>query len=95
MLWELSDTIVEDNNESVQNKAKAIMIIRHHIQEELKNEYLTIKNLLELWTNLKDRYNHQRSMILPKVQYDWIYLQFQNFKFVSDYNFAMFKSCHN
>ena len=42
----LGDTILEGNNESAQNKAKAIMIIRHHIQEELKNEYLTIKNPL-------------------------------------------------
>ena len=66
----LEDTILEGNNESTQNKAKAIMLIRHHIQEELKNKYLSIKNPLELWTNLKDRYDHQRSMVFSKAQYD-------------------------
>ena len=67
------------------------MIIRHHIQEELKNEYLTIKNQLDLWKNLRERYDHQRSMVLPKAQYDWMHLRFKDFKLVSDYNSVMFK----
>ena len=87
----LGDTILEGNNESAQNKAKAIMIIRHHIQEELKNEYLTIKNPLDLWKNLRKRYDHQRSMVLPKAKYDWMNLRFKDFKSVSDYNSAMFR----
>ena len=87
----LDETIVEGNSASAQDKAKAIMFIRHHIQEEIKNEYLTIEDPLELWNNLKERYDHQKVMVLPKAQYDWLYLRFQDFKFVSDYNSAMFK----
>jgi len=87
----LGDTIVEGNSASAQDQAKAIMIIRRHIQEELKNEYLTIENPFVLWTNLKDRYDHQKSIVLPKAQYDWMHLRFQDFKSVSDYNSAMFK----
>ena len=88
---ELRETIVEGNSASAQDKAKAIMIIRHYIQEEIKNEYLTIEDPLQLWNNLKERYDHQRAMVLPKAQYDWLHLRFQDFKSVSDYNTAMFK----
>ena len=66
----LGDTIVEGNSTSARDRANAIVIIRRHIQEELKNEYLTVKDPLVLWTNLKDRYDQQRLMVLPKAQYD-------------------------
>ena len=87
----LEKTIVEGNSASAQDKAKAIMIIRYHIQEEIKNEYLTIEDPLQLWNNLKERYDHQKAMVLPNAQYDWLHLRFQDFKSVSDYNSAMFK----
>ena len=87
----LGDTIVEGNSASAHDRANAIVIIRHHIQEELKNEYLTVKDPLVLWTNLKERYDQQRLMVLPKAQYDWMHLRFQDFKSVSDYNSTMFK----
>ena len=87
----LDETIVEGNSASTQDKTKAIMFIYHQIQEEIKNEYLTIEDPLELWKNLKERYDHQRAMVLPKAQYDWLHLRFQDFKSVSDYNSAMFK----
>ena len=30
-------------------------------------------------------------MILPKARYDWMHLRLQDFKSVSEYNFALFK----
>ena len=87
----LGDTIIEGNSASARDRANAIMLIRRHIQEELKNEYLTVKDPLVLWKNLRDRYDQQKLMVLPKAQYDWIHLRFQDFKSVSDYNSAMFK----
>ena len=30
-------------------------------------------------------------MVLPKAQYDWMHLQFKDFKSVNDYNSTMFK----
>ncbi|KAJ9557575.1 hypothetical protein OSB04_012189 [Centaurea solstitialis] len=41
---------------------------------------------LILWKNLRDRYDHQRTVILPKARY-----KFQDFKSVSEYNSAMFR----
>ncbi|CAH9130640.1 unnamed protein product [Cuscuta epithymum] len=36
--------------------------------------------------NVEDQ---QQKVLLPKAQYDWINLRFQDFKSISDYNFAM------
>jgi hypothetical protein len=38
---------------------------------------------------LKEKYDHQMIIILPKAHYD-LHLQLQDFKSVSDYNFSMF-----
>jgi len=87
----LGDTIKEENQASPQDLAKAMIFLRHHLHEELKTEYLTVKDPLILWNNLKERYEHQRTVILPKAPYNWIHLRLQDFKIVSDYNSALFK----
>ncbi|XP_022014505.1 uncharacterized protein LOC110914003 [Helianthus annuus] len=87
----LGDTIKEGNKTSTQDKAKAMIFLRHHIHESLKNEYLTIKDPLVLWTNLKERYDHQKTVILPRARYEWINLRLQDFKSISEYNSAMFR----
>ena len=40
---------------------------------------------------MKDRFDHQKTMILPKAHYDWMYLRLQDFKTVSEYNSTLFK----
>src|SRR5690606_35976806 len=45
----LGDCIVDDNNATEKEKYQAIVIIRHHLTEGLKNQYLTIEDPLELW----------------------------------------------
>ena len=54
----LPDTIQENNQASNQNRAKAMIFLRHHLDEGLKMEYLTVKDPLLLWNNLKDRFDH-------------------------------------
>ena len=44
----LGDTIKDGKQASPQNHAKAIIFIRHHLHEELKTEYLTVKDPLIL-----------------------------------------------
>ncbi|XP_047266234.1 uncharacterized protein LOC107871341 [Capsicum annuum] len=51
----LSATITPNNAASSQDKTKAIIFLRHHLDEGLKVEYLIIKDPLELWTNLNGR----------------------------------------
>jgi len=68
------DTIKDDNKASSQNKAKAMIFLQCHLHEELKLEYLTIKDPFILLQNLKERYNHQKTVIIQKACYDWIHL---------------------
>ncbi|XP_074349127.1 uncharacterized protein LOC141688887 [Apium graveolens] len=87
----LGDTIKEGNETSEQDKAKAIIFLRHHLDEGLKTEYLTIEDPSTLWKDLKERYDHQKTVILPKARYNWLHLRMQDYKSVSKYNSAMFK----
>ena len=55
---ELAETIMESNECSTQEKAKAIIFIGHHLHEHLKMEYLIVKDLAILWKKLKKCYGH-------------------------------------
>ncbi|XP_033131372.1 uncharacterized protein LOC103828570 [Brassica rapa] len=87
----LGECITEDNNASEKDRYNAILIIRHHLAESLKDQYLTIENPLDLWNELKSRYDHQRTVILPKARSDWRDLRIQDYNSVDEYNSALFK----
>ncbi|XP_021725277.1 uncharacterized protein LOC110692548 [Chenopodium quinoa] len=87
----LGETIKEGNKATLQDKAKAMIFLRHYLHEGLKNEYLTVKDPQYLWSNLKERYDHQKTVILPRARYEWLNSRLQDFKAVSEYNSAMFK----
>ena len=87
----LRNIIKGGNTTSLQDRAKALIFLRHHIDEGLKSEYLTIKDPLILWTILKELYDHQKTVNLPKARYNWLHSRLQDFKSVSDYNLALFK----
>ncbi|XP_070672590.1 uncharacterized protein [Malus domestica] len=87
----LGDTIREENSSSSQDRANAMIFIRRHLDEALKSEYLTVEDLLALWKALRNRYNHQTTMILPRARYDWTHLRIQDFKSVAEYNLALFR----
>lgn len=40
----LAKTIKDNNNEPSDNKAKALIFVRRHLDDGLENEYLTIEN---------------------------------------------------
>ncbi|CAN6684079.1 unnamed protein product [Malus baccata var. baccata] len=87
----LGETIKEENNASSQDRAKVMIFIRSHLDEGLKSEYLTVEDPLALWKTLRNRYNHQKTMILPRARYEWTHLRIQDFKLVAKYNSAMFR----
>ncbi|XP_021735734.1 uncharacterized protein LOC110702338 [Chenopodium quinoa] len=82
---------IKENNTTSQDKAKAMIFFRHHLHEGLKAECLTVKEPQILWSNLKERYDHQKKVILPKALYDWLHLRLQDFKSMSEYNSTMFR----
>ncbi|XP_049394642.1 uncharacterized protein LOC125858916 [Solanum stenotomum] len=85
------DSIIEGSKASSQDKEKAMIFLRHHIDESLKVEYLTVKDPLELWIGLKGRYDHLKATVLPRARYEWMYLQFQDYKTVIEYNSVVFR----
>lgn len=87
----LANTIRARNSASQQDKAMALIFLRHHIHEGLRSEYLTVKEPDVLWNCLKERFDHLKMVILPKAQNDWLNLRIQDFKSVSEYNSALFK----
>ena len=87
----LGETIKENNSASLQDRAKALIFLRHNLDESLKNEYLAVKDPLVLWQSLKDRYDHHKTVILPKARYNLLHLRLQDFKSVSEYNSYLFK----
>ena len=87
----LGNTIKEGNDASLQDRTRALIFLHHHIDEGLKGKYLTVKDHFIIWNNLKERYDHQKTIILLKAFYDWMHLRLQDFKSVSDYNSALFK----
>lgn len=87
----LGDCIEADNHAPSKDRYKAISLMRHHLAEPLKDQYLIVENPLDLWTELKNRYDHQRTVALPQARFDWKNLRFQDFKSVDEYNSALFK----
>ena len=87
----LGNIIKEGNDASLQDRTRALIFIRHHIDEGLKGEYLTVKDPFISWNNIRKRYDHQKTVILPKAHYDWMHLGLQDFKSISDYNSVLFK----
>ncbi|CAN6713814.1 unnamed protein product [Malus baccata var. baccata] len=87
----LRNTIREESSSSSQDRAKAMIFIRRHIDEALKSEYLTVEDPLALWEALRSRYNHQTTVILPKARYEWSHLRIQDFKSVAEYNSTLFR----
>nr|XP_028964646.1 uncharacterized protein LOC103443767 [Malus domestica] len=86
----LGDTIREESSSSSQDREKAMIFIRCHLDEALKSEYLTVEDQLALWEALRSKYNHQTTVILPKAHYEWSHLRIQDFKLVAEYNYALF-----
>ncbi|GKA34444.1 hypothetical protein Tco_0720873, partial [Tanacetum coccineum] len=76
----LGDTIKAGKETTIEQKAKAMIFLRRHLHENLKIEHLTVKDPLVLWNHLKDIYEHQKTVILPRARYEWVYLRFQDFK---------------
>ena len=87
----LGETIKENTVASEQDCAKAMILLRHHLHESLKSQYLTVKSPFQLWKSLKDRFDHQKTVILPRARYAWIQLRLQDFKTIAEYNSEIFR----
>ncbi|XP_019258408.1 PREDICTED: uncharacterized protein LOC109236667 [Nicotiana attenuata] len=90
----LADTIKDKNQASNQDRAKAMIFLRHHLDEGLKMKYLTVKDPVILWNNLKDRYDHLKMVVLAQARYDWTHLRLQDFKFITEQHNGLLMKNH-
>jgi hypothetical protein len=74
-------------------KYNVLYIIRNHIHHDLKSEYVIEEEPSTLWIALQNRYEQQKSMILPEANHDWIHLRLQDYKSIDDYNHVVHKIC--
>jgi len=84
----LGRSIIQGDYATRSEKLRAITIMRHHLTEDLRNQYLNIENPRDLWTELKSRYT---MVLLPKIIHDWMSLRYQDFESVDEYHFALSK----
>ncbi|EOY21141.1 Uncharacterized protein TCM_012503 [Theobroma cacao] len=66
----LANAIIIDGNTNNKNKENALIFIRRHFHESLKTQYLSVRDSKILWTRLRERYDHTKTVILPQAQYD-------------------------
>ena len=76
----LAYALVEDWKAIAKNKANALIFICRHLYDSLKVQYLMVRDLLKLWTKLKERYDHMKIVVLLQAQYAWQHLKLQDFK---------------
>ncbi|KAL7586667.1 hypothetical protein Lser_V15G36150 [Lactuca serriola] len=89
----ISNAIYEFNNCLAQDKVKAQVFLRKHIHEMLIFEYLDITYPIILWNLLKERFDHQKEVILPNARDERRTLGFQDFKKVNEYNSTLLRIC--
>ncbi|BBN67664.1 Disease resistance protein CC-NBS-LRR class family [Prunus dulcis] len=59
----LGQTIVDENDASPEENAKAMIFLRRHIHEALKSEYVVVDEPLVMWKALGERYDHQKTSV--------------------------------
>ncbi|XP_051140025.1 uncharacterized protein LOC127257635 [Andrographis paniculata] len=82
----LVHTIASENATTSEDRGKTIIFIRHHLDIPLPSEYLTVKDPLDLWNELREIFEHFKYITLPKARHDWLNLRLQDFKTVIEYN---------
>jgi len=85
----LSDTIVPGTECSDQQKERALLYMRRHLNEDFKSEYNLEMDPLVLWQSLKDHFDGMKAVELPRAKSDWEHLYFSNFSSVAAYDSAL------
>ncbi|KAK9706253.1 hypothetical protein RND81_07G113500 [Saponaria officinalis] len=87
----LEHTIKQGSWATHQEKQKAHIFIRHHMNGSLKNEYIRVRDPYDLLNRLEARFGHHHDVLLPRLREDWKNLRFLDFTSVNEYNSALFR----
>ncbi|KAL3652147.1 hypothetical protein CASFOL_001828 [Castilleja foliolosa] len=83
---QLDNAIINPNSLTEVDRAKAMILIRIHLDEVLKLEYASVGNPQILWEALTNRFDHQKAILLPEARNRWTHLLVMDFKTVNEYN---------
>ena len=56
-----------------------MVLLRRHLDQTLRMQYLEVNDHVDLWAQLNKRFNHQQTLFLPQAHTDWINLRVQDF----------------
>lgn len=87
----LHTTITDVAALTAPKRAQALILMRHHLAIPLKQQYLNESNPKNLWDQLKARFDHTKTIFLPRARHDWLNLRVQDFTSVSKYNSELFR----
>ena len=92
LLHKVSDNFNDVENWNARKKgAEAFILILHHLDLSLQNQYFSIKNPSTLRKQIKlARFDHQWTVLRPNTLHEWNQLHFQDFKTVVEYNSSLF-----
>lgn len=86
----LHNAIFTDVGLNIQDKAKALVLIGHHLEEPLKTQHMNEMNPRVLWEELKLRYDHMQTISLPATRHNWINLRVQDHTTIANCNIKLF-----
>ncbi|XP_024190466.1 uncharacterized protein LOC112194460 [Rosa chinensis] len=69
-----------------ENKAKANILMTHHMNDSLQNEYLNKEDPRKLWVELEEQFHNVHNSLLPYLEVRWNNLRLCDFKSILDYN---------
>ena len=60
-------------------KAQAMLLLRRHLSQSLRLQYITVTEPDKLWSLLHARFDHQQTLFLPQARNDWANLRVLDF----------------
>ena len=67
VMRKLTETIVIGNKSPPEHKAETIIFLKKHLDENVTHEYASVEDPAELWKALKERFDNQREVNLPRA----------------------------
>ena len=85
---DLSNTLEDDPTGEIYDayKSQALLLLRRHLDQALRLQYIQVEKPARLWRELNARFNHQETLFLPQATNDWINLRVLHFPYFVSFN---------
>ena len=73
-------------HQSAATKCCALVLLRRHLDDSLRQQYIQIVNPVDLWQQLATRFQHEKTIFLPQARNNWINLRVLDFSDLASFN---------